>query len=61
MAKVYQIDKAHKVIVISGKIQDKISTGDKVYAKTSSTLSSLLSICLYGWLSFAKLTAFDVK
>ena len=35
-AKIYQIDKAHKVIIISGQIQDKLATGDRVYVKTPS-------------------------
>lgn len=35
-AKIHQIDKAHKVIVISGQIQDKLATGDKVWVKTAS-------------------------
>jgi hypothetical protein len=35
-AKIYQIDKAYKVVIISGQIQDKLAVGDRVYVKTKS-------------------------
>ena len=36
IAKVYQVDKARGIVVISGRIQEKLSTGDRVHVRTKS-------------------------